>query len=208
MLEAARRPGVAGIHFDYIRYGSSTTCFCDGCRSKFEVLVGEKLPQWPEEASRKGRWRARWLEFRRDNISRLVEQVHREVRAQAPECKISAAVFKNYPTCRDSVGQDWALWAREGWVDFVCPMNYTASDAQFGNLIRNELEVLGGSVPCYPGIGLLRGMGPTGAARQIDISRRLDTGGFVIWSVYPQYIDTYRYLGMGVLPARTGKPIP
>ena len=208
MLEAARRPGVAGIHFDYIRYGSSATCFCAGCRGKFEALVGEKLPKWPEEVSRKGRWRARWLEFRCDNILRLVEQVHRETRAKAPGCKISAAVFKNYPTCRDSVGQDWALWARKGWVDFVCPMNYTASDAQFANLVRNELEVLAGSVPCYPGIGLLKGMGPTGAARQIDITRRLGAGGFVIWSVFPEYIDTYRYLGMGVLPARTGKPIP
>jgi len=208
MLEAALRPGVAGVHFDYIRYGNHKTCFCDGCRRKFEALVGEKLAKWPDEVTPKGRWRARWLEFRRDNISRLVEQVHRAVRAQAPACKISAAVFKNYPTCRDSVGQDWALWARRGWVDFLCPMNYTASDAQFANLTRNELEVLGGAVPCYPGIGLLEGMGPAGAARQINISRQLGAGGFVIWSVYPRYIDTYRYLGMGILPARTKETVP
>ena len=203
MLEAALRPGVAGVHFDYIRYSSPDTCFCDGCRTRFQGLVGEALAQWPQEVSSKGKWRTRWLEFRRDSISRLVEQVHREVRAQAPQCRISAAVFRNYPTCRDSVGQDWALWARRGWVDFVCPMNYTASDAQFGNQLRNELGVLGGSVPCYPGIGLLEGMGATGAARQIHISRTLGAGGFVIWSVYPQYLDIYRYLGMGILPSRT-----
>ena len=202
MVEAALRPGVAGVHFDYIRYSNPSTCFCAGCRDRFEALVGEALPGWPGEVSAKGRWYARWLEFRRDNISRLVERVHRAVRAQAPQCKISAAVFKNYPACRDGVGQDWVLWARKGWVDFVCPMNYTASDAQFGNLVRNELDVLGGAVPCYPGIGLLEGMGPIGAARQIDISRKLGTGGFVVWSVYPEYIETYRYLGMGILPGR------
>ncbi|MBT3376481.1 MAG: family 10 glycosylhydrolase [Lentisphaerae bacterium] len=202
MLEAALRPGVAGVHFDYIRYGNSNTCFCTGCRTAFEKLVGEPLPEWPAEASPRGRWHSRWLQFRRDNISRLVKRVHQTVRTQAPACLISAAVFKNYPACRDDVGQDWPLWAREGWVDVVCPMDYTASDAQFGNLIRNQLDVLAGSVPCYPGIGLLKGMGPTGAARQIDISRKLGTGGFVIWSVYPEYIDTYRYLGMGILPGR------
>ena len=73
MLEAARRPGVAGVHFDYIRYSNASTCVCEGCRRRFEALVGEELLQWPKEVAPGGRWRMRWLQFRRDNISRLIK---------------------------------------------------------------------------------------------------------------------------------------
>ena len=112
---------------------------------------------------------------------------------------ISAAVFRNYPQCRDDVAQDWVAWAEAGYLDFLCPMNYTASNTQFRASTTAQLGHLRGTVPCYPGIGLLKGLGPVGAVRQIRISRELGTGGFVIWSVYPQYIDVYPYLGMSLL---------
>ncbi len=200
MVEAALWPGVAGIHFDYIRYPDANTCFCAVCRGKFEERLGRALANWPEDVLADGPVRDEWLQFRRDNITRLVREVHDEVREVAPDCLISAAVFRSYPACRDSVGQDWKLWIDNGWLDFVCPMNYTASDAQFRNLTESQLEIVGGTVPCYPGIGLLTGLGPVGAIRQIQISRDLNTGGFVVWSVYSQYInDVYPYLGLGML---------
>ncbi len=199
MVEAAKMDGVAGIHFDYIRYPDSKHCYCPTCRSKFEKRIGRTLEHWPQDVLGDSPLREEWLQFRRDNITRLVREVHDEVRRVAPDCMISAAVFKSFPRCRDDVGQDWKLWIDKGYLDFVCPMNYTGSDAEFEGLVRHQLDIVGGKIPCYPGIGLLEHRSPADAIRQIQITRRLNTGGFVIWSVYPQYIDTYPCLGKSAL---------
>ena len=200
MIEAAHRPGVAGIHFDYIRYPDGNTCFCDGCRERFTAFVGRPVQDWPAQVLRGGELREQWLEFRRSNITRVVREVSEAVRREVPECMISAAVFRNYPQCRDDVGQDWVSWADAGYVDFLCPMDYTDSNTQFREQVTAQLGHLQGRVPCYPGIGLLKGLGPVGAVRQVQISRELGTHGFVIWSVYPQYIDdVYPYLGMSLM---------
>ncbi|MCD6361137.1 MAG: family 10 glycosylhydrolase [Armatimonadetes bacterium] len=200
MIEAAHRPGVAGIHFDYIRYPGGDTCFCDGCRRRFETWAETKVNDWPADVLRGGTLRDKWLEFRRSNITRVVREVSQTVRREVPDCMISAAVFRNYPQCADDVGQDWVAWAQAGYLDFVCPMNYTASHTQFRKETTAQLRYLKGVVPCYPGIGLLTGLGPVGAVRQVQIARELGCGGFVIWSVFPAYIDdVYPYLGMSLL---------
>ncbi|MBM4045049.1 MAG: hypothetical protein FJ279_08040, partial [Planctomycetes bacterium] len=161
--------------------------------------LGRPLAKWPQDVLSDKQAQEAWRQFRCDNITRLVREVHDEVRRVAPKCMISAAVFNNYPACRDSVGQDWKLWIEKGYLDFVCPMNYTASDAQFAALVKNQLDLVQGRIPCYPGIGLLEGLGPVGAVRQIQITRQCRTGGFVLWSVYPQYMDIYPHLGKGIL---------
>ncbi len=203
MVEAAARPGVAGVHFDYIRYPDAKTCFCATCRGSFEKKIGKKTGAWPAAVLPDGPLRAEWLQFRRDAITRLVRDVNKAVRQAAPGCRISAAVFNNYPLCRDDVGQDWELWVREGLLDFVCPMNYTDSDANFQNMTAMQMDIVRGRIPCYPGIGLNQGLGPVGAVRQIQITRDLKTGGMVIFAVYPEYITAvFPYLGMGILKGR------
>ena len=198
MVEAALIDGVAGVHFDYIRYPDEKKCFCPTCRRKFEERLGSAVGNWPGDVLGNGPLRRQWLQFRCDQITRLVREVSREVRRVAPDCMVSAAVFSSFPLCKDSVGQDWKLWVDEGLLDFVCPMNYTGSDAEFESRVKSQLEIVAGQVPCYPGIGLLEHKSPADAVRQIEITRRLKTGGFVIWSVYPQYMATYPLLGMGV----------
>ena len=203
MVEAAAWPGVAGVHFDYIRYPDENTCFCSTCRRSFEKGIGKKTDAWPDAVLPAGPLHAEWLQFRRDAITRLVRDVHKAVRRAAPGCRISAAVFNNHPLCRDNFGQDWDLWVREGLLDFVCPMNYTASDAQFRNMSAMQMGVVGGRIPCYPGIGLIEGLGPIGAVRQIQITRALGAGGFVVFAADPEYISSvFPFLGMGILKGR------
>ena len=42
MVEVANRYAVDGIHFDYIRYPDESTCFCQGCRERFERKIGRR----------------------------------------------------------------------------------------------------------------------------------------------------------------------
>ena len=202
IAETALKPGLAGIHLDYIRYPGPETCYCPGCRARFEQRIGRTLEDWPRPVLPGAPQHAQWAQFRRDNITCLVRDVRARLRRVAPGCTISAAVFKDYPRCADTVAQDWPVWIERGYLDFVCPMDYTAGHSEFDHLVGHQLALVGGRIPCYPGIGLLTGLGPVGAIDQIRITRKHRTGGFVLWSFRSQYAPVFPLLGKGITATR------
>jgi len=119
--------------------------------------------------------------------------------------KESAAVFRNWPSDRDSVGQDWKVWCDKGWLDFVCPMDYTPSHRQFENMVTQQVG-WAGRVPCYPGIGESASssrLGVDGVIEQIQITRRLKTGGFTIFNYgVTEAKELVPLLGLGVTAKR------
>lgn len=184
MVEVARKYAVDGIHFDYIRYPDSDHCFCAHCRERFEKEAGVQVAEWPRDALPGGKLREPWLNWRRSNITAVVKAVSEQARAVRPGLKISAAVFRNWSSDRDGVGQDWKLWCDNGWLDFVCPMDYTPDNARFESMVAQQVG-WAGRVPCYPGIGVSASRSRFGAARaieQIRIADRYRTGGFVIFN--------------------------
>lgn len=184
MLEVARKYAVDGLHFDYIRYPDREGCFCPGCRARFEEAIERKVNTWPADVRNDKDLASRWLGFRRQQITMVVAMVAQLARDIRPGIKISAAVFRNWPVDRDAVGQDWRLWCQQGYLDFVCPMDYTASGRQFQHMIEPQLA-WAGKVPCYPGIGLSTWSDPTdicGLIEQINITRQRKTGGFTIFN--------------------------
>ena len=126
MLEVARKYPVDGLHFDYIRYPDGAHCYCDGCRRRFEAASGRKVldRDWPKECF-SGARKEEYNDWRCRQITSLVAAVSREAKKIRPGLKISAAVFGSYPGCRESVAQDWPAWIKAGYLDFVCPMDYT-----------------------------------------------------------------------------------
>jgi uncharacterized lipoprotein YddW (UPF0748 family) len=192
MVEVATKYDVHGVHFDYIRYPGPEGCFCPGCRERFEKAVGAAVPEWPSGVRKDDALRAKWLDFRREQITRVVAEVHRRVKAVRPACRVSAAVFRNWPLDRDSVGQDWKVWCDRGYLDFVCPMDYTPSDAQLEQWVTEQRK-WAGRVPCYPGIGAAVWPQPNDAAKvieQVNVTRRLETGGFTIFEYNRPAADT------------------
>ncbi len=192
MLEVARKYEVDGLHFDYIRYPDGDACYCDGCRQRFEKERGEKVAQWPGDCYR-GTLRAAYRDWRCQQITRLVEAVSAEARKIKPGIKISAAVFSSYPGCRESVGQDWPAWVKAGYVDFLCPMDYTESDLAFQVLVASQLKLVEGRVPIYPGIGATASrsvLSPDRVAGQIHHARELGAAGFTVFNLDRQTIGT------------------
>lgn len=204
MLEVARRYPVAGLHFDYIRYPGRENCYCDGCRQRFERDSGKPVAHWPGDCYN-GPREAEYHDWRCRQITTLVESLSREARALKPQIKISAAVFGSYPDCRRSVGQDWPVWAEKGYVDFLCPMDYTPDDRQFVRLVRNQRRLV--KVPLYPGIGATASRMALSADRvvgQIHWARQLGAEGFTIFDFGPgtaESIIPAVGLGAGATPA-------
>lgn len=186
--EILRNYPVDGIHLDYIRYPDSGSCFCKGCRSRFEAKRGRRVANWPEDASHGGRdWRA-YSAWRATQITRLVRDVNAIVDSLRPEASLSAAVYGKYPLCIASVGQDWGLWLKQGYVDFICPMNYTDDVDRFAGYTRPQLALptQGGRV--YPGIGVTANesrLDAIGTIKQIQRARALGARGFTLYELTP-----------------------
>ena len=206
MVEVVRNYDVDGIHFDYIRYPDNDHCFCAGCRERFGRACGLALTNWPQAVLADGPLRQRWLDWRRSNITTVVRSVSEQARAINPRIKLSAAVFPNWAVDRDGVGQDWKLWCEKGYLDFVCPMDYTPANSRFDLLVSQQVEWAGGT-PCYPGLGVSASSSRFGADRtieQIDIARRHRTHGFVIFNYGVQECrDLLPLLGMGITAKET-----
>ncbi|MGA2864792.1 MAG: family 10 glycosylhydrolase [Verrucomicrobiota bacterium] len=205
LIELARNYDVDGLHFDYIRYPDADHCFCAGCKARFERSLGATAQDWPKDVLAGGPFRRQWLDWRRANITAVVKAVSQQARAIRPKIKLSAAVFPNWPVDRDGVGQDWRLWCEKGYVDFVCPMDYTPSSRSFENMVARQVQ-WAGRTPCYPGIGVSASSSHFGVDRlieQINVTRRHGTGGFVIFNYgVPESNELLPLLGLGITAKR------
>ncbi|MEN6449146.1 MAG: family 10 glycosylhydrolase, partial [Thermoguttaceae bacterium] len=196
MLEVARKYPVDGLHFDYIRYPDPDACYCDGCRRRFEAASGRRVANWPDECH-SGARKDEYNDWRCRQITALVAAVSREVHRIRPGLKLSAAVFARYPRCRTMKAQDWPEWVKAGYLDFVCPMDYTNSEQEFSSLVQQQLKLVGGRIPVYPGIGLWSEdskLTSEGVARQIQIARSLGAGGFTVFPFSPRTVDRLRLI--------------
>ncbi len=192
MLEVAKKYNIDGIHFDYIRYDGAQFCFCEGCRNRFgqywKQKYGSEITNLIESIKKDPKVKEEFQTWRREQITSLVRMVRERVDRECPQIKISAAVFRDYPNCRDGVGQDWVEWAKRGYLDFVCPMNYSNNDTTFMDWTKTQKEALGNSIPFYPGIGLSSSSSRLQidqVAKQIKLTRDLGAQGFTIFSLTP-----------------------
>ncbi|MFC2172244.1 glycoside hydrolase family 10 protein [Acidobacteriota bacterium] len=184
MLEVVENYDVDGIHFDYIRYPNSNYCYCSGCRNRFETETGNPVNTWPADVRNGGPLETAFLDWRRAQVTELVDAVYQGVQARKPEVKVSAAVFSDYSYAYDGVGQDWVDWIDRDIVDFLCPMDYTEDHMRFRNLMAEQLSYAAGRIPIYPGIGATSSsstFGPDGVIVQILATRDAGTGGFIVF---------------------------
>lgn len=185
MVELAKK-GVDGIQFDYIRYYSGGTCVCPRCRVLFESRIGHTVANWPDAVSSDPGLKAKWKQFRCDTISSFVKDVVETVRRDYPKVEISASVIASSERAKYTVGQDWGLWAQEGWLDFVLTMGYAPSYSLFRESRLGVVLFEKNPVTVYPGIGL--GVWPKSDGRngvrlreQILAVRELGFKGFYLF---------------------------
>ncbi len=166
-------------------------CFCDRCRAKFEQRIGHEVENWPDDCLADGPLYDEWMDQRADLITNAVRRTSAAVRDEDPDAIISAAVFAMPPEeAKMNAGQDWARWCREGLLDVLCPMSYTADNADFEHTVGLILDAVGEYVPVYAGIGLRSGRQrmhyPEELAAKLNITRRLGAPGFNMFCITPK----------------------
>ncbi|NLO05154.1 MAG: family 10 glycosylhydrolase [candidate division WS1 bacterium] len=190
MVELVRDYDIAGVQYDFIRYGQEDVCFCDRCRANFEARLGHAVENWPTACLEGGELHEEWLDQRADLITEAVRRTSAAIRATDPGVVISAAVFAMPPKdAKMKVGQEWDLWCREGLLDALCPMSYMADNVAYERTVALILSAVGEYVPVYAGIGLRSGNQvmryPEELAAKINIARRLGAPGFTMFCVTP-----------------------
>ncbi|MCX6623569.1 MAG: hypothetical protein NTY38_21395 [Acidobacteria bacterium] len=145
---------VAGLHLDYIRYvdtgnGLKWPCRCSACRQTYRMIFGSEDISASELQTPGASYK--YLQFRNANIAAEMVQL-RDIARQAGVA-LSLAARADYFGAALVEGQDWADWARRGWLDFLCPMNYTVDRGEHRRLLKLQLALVDGACPVYSGIG-------------------------------------------------------
>ncbi|MCK4376309.1 MAG: hypothetical protein KAX19_13315, partial [Candidatus Brocadiae bacterium] len=98
--------------------------------------------------------------------------------------KISAAVFSTWGGrwgARDGVGQDWRLWVEKGYLDFVCPMNYTQNVDELASTVAQQRDWVEGRIPLQSGIGAWRSTSAWHTADLVDTARANGADGLTFF---------------------------
>ncbi len=134
MVERAEIEGLAGVHFDYVRYPDVILpvalqptynivqdkeyppydfCYCDTCKIKFKKEYNIDLDALEDPAAS-----PEWKKFRYDRVTNLVNRIAEKIRERGK--LVTAAVFPYPELARTICRQSWNEWK----LDAFFPMIY------------------------------------------------------------------------------------
>ena len=127
VLDIVAAYAVDGIHFDYIRLPDQDYSYDAVSRARYlRESVDETYLQWQA-----------------DQISGMVRRIAVEARALRPGLVLTAAVVNHYHRAIGIFAQDPVAWTEPGVLDYVIPMAYTPSPAEFADMLQGYAEALG-----------------------------------------------------------------
>lgn len=189
-----RYPELDGLHLDYIRHpgvipfspGSRFGVglefgYGETSRSRYRAETGRPDPI---EGAAPGTVRSAnvWDAWRRDQVTRLVEEIATASRTARPGLIVSAAVISYFDRAYLSLAQDWRRWLQTGALDLAIPMVYTVDDRLLGYQFDNYAG-WEESRRIWPGVGVwLFDERPERALDQLAALRARGFAGEVLFS--------------------------
>ena len=168
---------VDGVQLDYVRYDFDFG-YHEYSRELFQKLFGIDPLDIKFEGDQNN-----FILFKTQFVTSFVERAFFELKAIKPDVLLSAAALSPYTWYKLTLGQDWAGWAYNRNISFVCPMSYTADLVNYQNLALSELRTLKGTSYAFTGLGAH--LYDENALRaQIAAGRATPIGGQVIFSTY------------------------
>ncbi len=167
---------VDGIHLDNIRYPVAKYGYnaISVARFKQEQSISE-VPEDDDPI---------WCQWRRDQVTALVRDVHAAVVSVRPSVKLSVSGIMKPETAAGFFFQDYEAWLRDSMVDFIIAMLYLTEDKMPEYASAALAAAHGRHV--YAGIGAYR-LAPDLTMKHIVDARAAGAVGFGVYS--------YHYLG-------------
>jgi uncharacterized lipoprotein YddW (UPF0748 family) len=188
-----RYPLLGGVHFDYIRYPYPVP-FVPGSRFNTHGLTygyGEKsitrfkdttgLDPLRFDSDKDDRY-LQWDNWKRDQVTALVETLSQHVKDISKNFLVSCAVVPSAERAYSVACQDWPLWLEKGIVDYVVLMDYSR-DARLVEESARQALALRGKGKVYIGLGLFMVKDdPELALAQYESVKGLTPDGIVLFS--------------------------
>ena len=122
-------------------------------------------------------------------VTALLARLRADLRAAAPACALSVAVYGGYPACVKNRGQDWQAWLDRGLCDRCVPMNYVPDLAGLRRLAgmqrRNRSRLLCG-IGASSKESLLE---PDGLVEQLREAYALGYAGAAIYAFDDRFVE-------------------
>ncbi|HEY3287458.1 MAG TPA: family 10 glycosylhydrolase [Gemmatimonadaceae bacterium] len=180
---------VDGLNFDYVRYPAPSHDYSRVSLDRFRRWL---LPQLSEE--QRGRFAvlgadplayadsfpAQYNDFRRAQMTEIVERVYFGVKKRNPNVLVSADVFANAKDAYENRFQDWTDWLRRGFLDVAALMAYNTNTQLVSDQVKVAIEA-GGGAKVWAGLGAYR-MEADSLVAKINAARTLGARGIVLFS--------------------------
>ena len=181
--EITTKYDVDGVNIDYIRYPNISKenynnqwGYTQYARDEFKALYDfDPLDLQAKSAN----WE-HWCNYRRDKISSYVYQVSQTVKNK--NIVLSAVIFPDYKVSLATKFQDWALWAKEGYINAVTPLILTSDDSLAKDMLEEIKKKTMPQAYVYPGLfaGFIES-DPEDLLKQIHIIRKLGLSGIILF---------------------------
>ncbi len=180
---------VDGLNFDYVRYPAPSHDYSrvsldrfrrwllphlsDADRARFAMLESDPLVYADS-------FPAKYADFRRAQVTELVERIYFGVKKRNPNVIVSADVMANAKDAYENRFQDWTDWLRRGFLDVAALMAYNTSTDVVREQVRVAIEA-GGGAKVWAGLGAYR-METDSVIAKINAARTLGARGIVLFS--------------------------
>jgi uncharacterized lipoprotein YddW (UPF0748 family) len=149
-----RYPQLGGIQLDYIRYPTHTPeapfDYNLDALNRFRRATGldaRRLSQTGTPAD----W-LRWEQWKTGQVTSVVRELSKTIRAVRPSLIISAAVFPDFAQDLRVKMQDTREWSRLGLIDALLPMLYSEDYVRVDSWAREFREGIGRRTRVYPAL--------------------------------------------------------
>ncbi|HEX9105895.1 MAG TPA: family 10 glycosylhydrolase [Longimicrobiales bacterium] len=189
-MDVLEKYDVDGLNFDFVRYPAPEYDYARASLDRFRAWL---LPQLGDSARQRlaelartdplvyaDSFQGRYADFRRQQITDVVERIYYGVKKRAPDVVVSADVFPGAQDAYEHRYQDWTEWLRRGIIDIAAPMTYTTNTDTYRTQVKAALEV-GGPERIWAGVGSWR-MPVAGTVEKIKVARELGARGIVLFS--------------------------
>ncbi|MCK4772891.1 MAG: family 10 glycosylhydrolase [Candidatus Latescibacteria bacterium] len=168
---------VDGVHFDYIRLPDHDYSYDAVSRGRF----------LRESVNRS------YMKWQADEITGMLKRISEAARARRPGLILTAAIVNRYNRAVGIFAQDPVAWTESGALDYVIPMMYTPSPAEFVSMMNSYREVLpAGRIAAGINLGEMPD-DPVAAAAQVQESILAGIKGHVLFSM--EDVDRLGWLG-------------
>ncbi|MEA1896363.1 MAG: family 10 glycosylhydrolase [Bacteroidota bacterium] len=183
-VKEALKYNIDGIHLDYIRFQinqgfSYDKATCEAFKKEFgysplDVHQDCGSMVWCE-----------WIKWNAQQVTTLVREIKGIIDKSGKDVVLGVDVFPDPETAKILIGQDWELWAKEGLVDIICPMQYTNDLDLFRKSVKRAVKAVNGKCLIYPGIACHSSHNkntPEGVVQEVIITREEGADGVTIFS--------------------------